>query len=216
MTANTGRTTSRIIRSRLRPRRSSQLFFGDGPVFVSGDVRASGAGTIFKAFSLMIYPTFACCWFALRAIAERRLFFNCTELLEHALDRSRRDSVKHGFHHVRAKIRQTVEQRSCCRLQVQTIGAPVIRIGAALDEPIVREPIEKSGQADRLQVEQVRKFRLLQALVPIDAIQHGPLCPGDAELAGPLIGIGFQQTGYIHDSKAKFALDQLLRHWLAP
>jgi hypothetical protein len=123
MTANTGRTTSRIIRSRLRPRRSSQLFFGDGPVFVSGDVRASGAGTIFKAFSLMIYPTFACCWFALRAIAERRLFFNCTELLEHALDRSRRDSVKHGFHHVRAKIRQTVEQRSCCRLQVQTIGA---------------------------------------------------------------------------------------------
>ena len=49
--------TSRIMRRRLRPMRANRPVQRLGvSVLASGDVLASGAGTIFKAFSLMTYP----------------------------------------------------------------------------------------------------------------------------------------------------------------
>jgi hypothetical protein len=53
---------------------------------------------------------------------------------------------------------------------------------------------------------------LLEALISIDPHQHRPLSAGDAELAGSLIRVGFQQASYIHDSKGEFALGWLRRH----
>jgi hypothetical protein len=41
------------------------------------------------------------------------------------------------------------------------------------------------------------------------------LCAGDAELAGPLIGISFQQPCYVHDREGKFPFDGLRRHGFA-
>src|SRR5262249_44512363 len=65
---------------------------------------------------------------------------------------------------------------------------------------------------DRLQVEHLGKLRLLEAFVPVDPRQHSPLRARDSELPRALVGIGLQQTSYVHDHKGEFAFDGLCQH----
>ena len=58
--------------------------------------------------------------------------------------------MQYGFHHVGAEVRQAVEQGLCGRLEIQPIGTSVVRIGAALDQSVRREPVKQARERDRL------------------------------------------------------------------
>ena len=119
------------------------------------------------------------------------------------------EAVEHRLHHVLAELGEAVEQRPRGRRQVQPLGAAVVRIGAALDQAVVGQPVEQPGQRDRLQVEDFGELGLLEALGAVEPQQHRPLRAGHAELARPLVGIGPQQAGYVHDCKGDFSFDWL-------
>jgi hypothetical protein len=94
-----------------------------------------------------------------------------------------------------------VEQRPCGRREVKPFGAAVVRVGPALDQAVVAQPVDQPGQGDRLDVEVLGEVGLLEAFAPLQPQQHGPLRPGLAEPAGLLIGVGPEQPAYITDRK---------------
>ena len=111
-----------------------------------------------------------------------------------------------------AEFGEPLEQRPRRRRQKQALGAAVAGIGPALDQAAVAELVEQAGERDRLQVEHVGEFGLVEALGTLEPDQHGPLRPGDAELRRLVVGIGPQQTGYIVENEAEFAIDGILGH----
>ena len=74
------------------------------------------------------------------------------------------EALEHGSHHVLAKLGEPVHQRPRERGQMQALGAPVVRIGTALDHAVRAQPVDQPRQRDRLQVEHFGEFRLLQPL----------------------------------------------------
>jgi len=84
------------------------------------------------------------------------------------------------------------------------------RFGA--DPSIVGQSIRLNARGDYYIFEHFGELGLLQPFRALDADQHSPLRARDTELARPLVGIGFQESGYVHDCKGDFALDRLRRH----
>ena len=115
------------------------------------------------------------------------------------------ETLEHGSHHVLAKLGEPVHQRPRERREMEALGAPVVRVGAALDHAVRAQPVDQTGQRDRLKVEHFGEFRLLQALGVFQPRQHRPLGAGHAEPARALVRIGAQQASYIIENKSKFA-----------
>ncbi len=69
------------------------------------------------------------------------------------VNRRRFNSGQHGRHHVLAKPRQSVEDRPRGRRQIEPLGAPIVRIGTALNQAPVAQTVDQPGQRDGLQVE---------------------------------------------------------------
>ena len=107
---------------------------------------------------------------------------------------------------------EPLEQRPCRRREKQAFRPAVAGIGPALDQAAVAKLVEEACERNRLQVEHVGEFGLVQALGTLQPYQHGPLRPGDAELRRLVVGIGPQQTGYIIENEAEFAIDGVLGH----
>ena len=138
-------------------------------------------------------------------MAVRRLSFIVPSSCQHAFDGSRSKRRRAQFPASSSpSVRQPVEQRSRGRREVQAVRAAIVRVGPALDQAVVGQPVEQPRKRDRLQVEHVGKFRLFETLIAIKAHQHRPLGAGDAELPGLLVGIGPQQARYVADCKGEF------------
>ena len=100
-----------------------------------------------------------------------------------------------------------VEQRPRRRRQVQPLGAAVVRVGPALDQPVVAQPVDQPGQRDRLDVEVFGEVGLLEALRAAPAAAAPPIARGSwPYMARLLVGVGPQQAAYIADCKENFAV----------
>src|SRR3954452_18658911 len=88
---------------------------------------------------------------------------------------------------------------------MEPLRAAVLRISAALDHAVRAEPVDQTRQRDRLQIENVGKFRLLQAFGVLETRHHGPLGAGNAQPTRALVRVGTQHAGYIIENERKFA-----------
>src|SRR5580692_3617332 len=112
-----------------------------------------------------------------------QILFHHRKLGDDLFDALARHAVKRRGHHVLAKLAEPFEQRSRRGGEKQPLGAAIVGIGTALDQPVLAQPIEQPGQSDRLQIEHFSELRLLQPLETIKPNQHRPLRPGHAKLA---------------------------------
>ncbi len=112
--------------------------------------------------------------------------------------------LEHRSHHVVAQLGEPVHQRTRQRGEMQALGPAIGRIEAALDHAVRAQAVDQPRDGNRLQVEHLGQFRLLEALVIFEPGHDGPLGAGDPQPAGPLVRIGAQQARYIIESKSKF------------
>ena len=122
------------------------------------------------------------------------------------------DAGKRAGHGLLAELGEPLEQRPRRRRQKQAFRPTVAGIGPAFDQAAVAKLVEEARERNRLQVEHVGEFGLVQALGTLQPYQHDPLRPGDAELRRLVVGIGPQQTRYIVENEAEFAIDRVLGH----
>ena len=134
------------------------------------------------------------------------------EVLEHSEERIVVDAVEYAGHQGFADHGEPLEQRPCRRHQEQPLGAAVVRVGTALDQAAVAQPVDQPGQRDRLQVEHFRQFRLLDPLRPFEPDQHRPLGAGHAEGGCLLVSVGPQEAGYVTDKKGHFSAGAAALH----
>ena len=163
----------------------------------------SGAETIFKAFSLMIYPVMLvvdlCCarWLRAGCLSSRSSF--SMRSMEATETPSSTISIISA-----PRFARPVEQRFCSRLEVQAVRAPIVRVARRSIRPL-----SASRSRRRVSVIGCRSSRsassvLFETLIAINAHQDRPLGAGDAELPGLLVGIGLQQARYVHDCNGEF------------
>ena len=67
-----------------------------------------------------------------------------------------------------AELGEPFEQRPRGRREIQPLGAPIVRVGAPLDQAVVAQPVDQPRQRDRLDVEHFGEFRLLEALIALE------------------------------------------------
>ena len=99
-----------------------------------------------------------------------------------------------------------LKQRMGSRPQIERPGAPVGRIGAALDETGLFQTVDQTADSDRLDLEKLGQGALVHALLHIDFLEHLPLRAGQAGAANILLepfaqhspGIDQQQTDRMH------------------
>ena len=71
--------------------------------------------------------------------------------------------------------------------------APVVRVGAALDQAGGVELVDQAGERDRRDIERLGELALLIALTALEPRQNRPLRARRAELAGAMVRIGSEQ-----------------------
>ena len=133
------------------------------------------------------------------------VFLRVREFQDHPLDRGEIETGEHGLHHVLAELGEPVHQRPRLGREIEPLRTPIVGVCASLDQAVGTETIHQPGQRDRLQVEHLGEFRLLQALVRLQPGQHRPLGACHTELACPMVRVGAEQAAYITDQKSKFA-----------
>ena len=196
--------TSRIMRRRLRADAARTVRRSPPRGRCVRRCLGFGAGTIFRAFSLMSLSSDCLSLVRVAGDGRAQVVFHRAELAA-ACARSRRRSPSSTVSIMSAP--RSAKRSSSGRaagVRYKPLGAAIVRIGAALDQAVVAEPVDQPRQRDRLQVEHFGEFGLLEALARSMPHQHRPLRAGHAELARPLVGIGSQQAGYVHDCKGKF------------
>ena len=99
-----------------------------------------------------------------------------------------------------------LQKRPCGGRQEQAFGTAIIGIGPAFDQAGLAQPVEQAGQTNRLEVEHLGKFGLLEALEAVEPCEHRPLRPGDPILSPFVVRIGFQHSSDIIDYKGKFSI----------
>ena len=177
-----GSTTSRIMRSRLRPARapaaSLRRSAGSGRClgFLRGD-ELQGQCQPWRAFFLLRLGT----WLALR-IAARRLSFIDGEFAQQAFVVFAVEPGERAPHQVVAELGEVLQQRPRGQGEVEPLGAPVL--GSARRS--IR-PLSQSRSSSRVSVIGCRSSISASSdcLRPgaVEPGQHGPLRPGHAELA---------------------------------
>lgn len=73
------------------------------------------------------------------------------------------------------------------RQQVQPPYAPIGRVGAALHQPAIDQPVDHAADRNPLDFEHVRKFGLCRRIAPRQEEQRTPLLAGHTETARPQV-----------------------------
>jgi hypothetical protein len=86
-----------------------------------------------------------------------------------------------------ADLAHGLQDRVGCRQEMQEPDAPVGGMGPALDEAGGLELVDDAPERDRLDLEDIGKPALMDALVLGEVREHLPLRPRQAEAPGPLL-----------------------------
>src|SRR5262249_4532183 len=124
--------TSRIVRRLRRTASLKPAGFKPAGFATAGSSPASGNLRSFSAIAFL-RRGFA------RPIGDgaAKIGLEDEEVGKNLFDRSSLDSFQRRRHYVPAKPRQSVQHRTCCRRKVKPLGAPIGRIGTALDKAAV-------------------------------------------------------------------------------
>src|ERR1035437_4158060 len=146
------------MRRRLRPTAANSPDFAGASLVasgdvLSGDVLAAGAETIFKAFSLMALNRWR------RVVVShcgRLPSVDCPSPVQDraagARSTSDRDPQARSSSCPCPALR-AVRAAGARPASGQPVGAPIVRVGAALDQAVLGQAVEQAGERDRLQVE---------------------------------------------------------------
>jgi hypothetical protein len=86
--------------------------------------------------------------------------------------------------------------------QVKSPDAAVTGIGAPLDEAGVAQPVNHPAKRDALDLQQLRKLALRQALMAAKKEQSAPLRSSDAQLARPCVEpIAYLACDVVHEER---------------
>src|SRR6202007_2553204 len=92
------------------------------------------------------------------------------------------------------------------------LGAAVDRIGTPLDEAALAQLVEQTRQRNRLQVQDLGQFGLLQSFGPVQPDQDNLLGARNAELRGPVVCVGSQHASYVIECEGKFSIERTRLH----
>jgi len=106
------------------------------------------------------------------------------------------------------QVEDAGEKRARLFGQHQPARATVGRVGAPLDPTILFHPVDLPDQGHRLDLEQIRKSRLIDALMTGEVAQNPALRPGEAEKQQcPLIKAPREEPRDVVDEIAEAAVD---------
>ena len=115
------------------------------------------------------------------------------------------DARQRAAHQVLGQRSQIPQRRRGFFSEVETVGAPVGRIVAPLDEAGRGQFVDQPPERDRREVERLRQFVLLGALAALQAREHRPLRAGRAKFASALVGIGPEQASDVVERETQLA-----------
>src|SRR3974390_1838303 len=140
-----GSATSRIVRRRPAEKRAPITNFAGASPLLSGDDFASGAGTTFRAFSLIVLNQFG---LTLRVVVAERgaqVVLHDNQIAQQSLLRFGIDAVEGVGHDLQPRGAEPLEHRTRGWGQIEAVGAAVVGVGPPLDQLVLGQGVEEAG-----------------------------------------------------------------------
>src|SRR6185437_10690847 len=102
-------------------------------------------------------------------------FLDVAERVEAGLDRIRRDALQYVGRNGVAQAIEIVDELAPGFGQEQSVGASIPGIIAALDQPMLNQPVKQPHQRDRLQFKNIGEVDLRKALLLPQPKEYDPL-----------------------------------------
>ena len=123
--------------------------------------------------------------------------FHSHQCLGHDFDGIFVDPGGHHARHVGALIVDLVQDVAGRTQQMQPPDAPVPRIRTPLDHAARLQPVDQTGDRDRLDFQNFGQFLLGNARLAVQPDQDGPLRPRHAVQSRALVRVNAEQTSDI-------------------